>query len=308
MSSRVHIDDPDERQQWIEGRRDRLELTREAGWGGVSWFSVAAGVFTALGAFALCVGITAAVLHPLDFSLDGLTDNDWQRLGLVTGLVSAAALLGAFSFGGYAAGRMARRAGLRHGVLVFAVGVGVLAWAAGIAGVEGAAAAIRDRLESFGAPTGASTWFGVAVVTGAAALGGMLLGAVLGGIRGERWHQRLVARALDPDIGPEADLRAEAERQRIAAAKALERARKAGVVPITEEAAAPTTRPVPARAEREPEPTEVVPGRSEAEQTEKREEEEAGASADGERDTRRKEPTPTAAGPPMPPSSWSSGP
>jgi hypothetical protein len=285
MSSRVHIDDPDERQQWIEGRRDRLELTREAGWGGVSWFSVAAGVFTALGAFALCVGITAAVLHPLDFSLDGLTDNDWQRLGLVAGLLSAAALLGAFSFGGYAAGRMARRAGLRHGVLVFAVGVGVLAWAAGITGAEGAAAAIRDRLESFGAPTGTSTWFGVAVLAGAAALGGMLLGAVLGGIRGERWHQRLVARALDPDIGPEADLRAEAERQRIAAAKALERARKAGVVPITEDAAA-----------------------AEKSKEEGGDEEEVGASADRERATSHKEPTPTAAGPPMPPSSWSSGP
>ncbi len=285
MSSRVHIDDPDERQQSIEGRRDRLELAREAGWGGVSWFSVAAGVFTALGAFALCVGITAAVLHPLDFSLDGLTDNDWQRLGLVAGLLSAAALLGAFSFGGYAAGRMARRAGLRHGVLVFAVGVGVLAWAAGITGAEGAAAAIRDRLESFGAPTGTSTWFGVAVLAGAAALGGMLLGAVLGGIRGERWHQRLVARALDPDIGPEADLRAEAERQRIAAAKALERARKAGVVPITEDAAA-----------------------AEKSKEEGGDEEEVGASADRERTTSRKEPTPTAAGPPMPPSSWSSGP
>jgi len=236
------------------------------------------------------------VLHPLDISLDGLTDNDWQRLGLVAGLLSAAALLGAFSFGGYAAGRMARRTGLRHGVLVFGVGVVVLAWAAGIAGVEGAAAAIRDRLESFGAPTDTSTWFGVAVVTGAAALGGMLLGAVLGGVRGERWHQRLAARALDPDIGPEADLRAEAERQRIAAAKALARARKAGVVPIADETEAPATRPAaPAWATQDPEP-------------EKSEEEEARASGDGERDTRRQEPTPTAAGRPMPPSSWSSGP
>ncbi len=296
MSSRVHIDDPDERQRWIEGRRERLELAREAGWGGVSWFSVAAGVLTALGGFALCVGIAAAVLHPLDISLDGLTDNDWQRLGLVAGLLSAAALLGAFSFGGYAAGRMARRTGLRHGVLVFAVGVGVLAGAAGIAGVEGAGAAIRDRLESFGAPTDTSTWFGIAVVTGAAAFGGMLLGAVLGGVRGERWHQRLVARALDPDIGPEADLRAEAERQRIAAAKALARARKAGVVPIADETEAPVTQPARARAEQDPE----------GEKSE--EEEESRRSGDGERDTTRKEPTPTAAGRPMPPSSWSSGP
>ena len=38
----------------------------------------------------------------------------------------------------------------------------------------------------------------------------MLLGAVAGGFLGERWHGKLVRRALDPSVGPEADARAAA--------------------------------------------------------------------------------------------------
>jgi hypothetical protein len=49
MSTRGQAVDADERQMWVEGKRDRLELAREAGWGGVSWRSVVAGVFVAYG-------------------------------------------------------------------------------------------------------------------------------------------------------------------------------------------------------------------------------------------------------------------
>lgn len=279
MSSRVHIDDPTERQQWIEGRRDRLELAREAGWGHVSGFSVAAGFLTAVGTAGVCVGIAAAVLSPMGLSLDSLSDGDWKRLALGAGLGAACVLLVAFAFGGYVAGRMARRAGLRHGVLVFAVGLVVLAAAGGIAQLEDALPAIRDRLDSLGAPTGDGVWGGVAVITGAAAVAGMLLGSVLGAVRGERWHQRLIARALDPDVGPEADLRADVEEQRQAAANALERAQKAGIV---------TSDGEPVAVENEPDA--VDPTRSD------------------ERLFWRDEPEPTAAGRGKPPSSPSSVP
>jgi hypothetical protein len=279
MSRRVHIDDPHERQKWIEGRRERLELVREAGWGQVSWLGVAAGVLTAIGAFALCVGVAAAVLSPMGLGLDGLSDNAWKTVGLGAGLGAAGALLGAFAFGGYVAGRMARRAGLRHGVLVFAVGLAVLAAAAGIAQLEDGLSAIRDRVESVGAPTGNGVWGGVAVITGAAAVAGMLLGSLLGGVRGERWHQRLIARALDPDIGPEADLRADVDAQRKAAAEALERAQKAGVLNSDGE---------PMAVENEPDTLD--------------------ATRSDENLFWRDEPEPTSVGRSMPPSSRSSGP
>jgi hypothetical protein len=255
---RVHIDDPNDRQFWIEGRRERVDLVQEAGWGQLSWLSVAAGALTAIGAFVLCVGVAAAVLFPIGLDLDGFSDSGWKSLGLGAGLGAAGVLLASFAFGGYAAGRMARRAGLRHGVLVFVVGLVVLAAAAGIAQLEGALSALGDRVESIGAPTGDGTWGGVAVITGAAAVAGMALGSVLGGLRGERWHQRLIARALDPDIGPEADLRADAEAQRKAAAEALERAQKAGALDddVEPEAGADDAEPT----ETQPEPTSAGRG------------------------------------------------
>ncbi|HEY4396150.1 MAG TPA: YrzE family protein [Acidimicrobiia bacterium] len=287
MSTRGRTADTDDRQmwddrQWVEGKHDRLELAREAGWGGVSWRSVVAGVFVAYGVVGACIGLMAAVLHPLDLTVDSLSDNDWQRLGLIAGLVSAAVFLGAFTFGGYTAGRMARRAGLRNGVLVAALGIVLLLAVAAVAEAEGAASAIVDRLQGLGAPTDGTTWYGLGILSGALALGGMILGAFLGGLRGERWHQRLLVRAANPDIGPEADLRAEAERQRREAEKALARAHKAGVIDLPDgtDTPMPGVRTIPADD-----------GHAEGE-----EEEEEPART-------RSEPAPTAAGPPMRPSS-----
>jgi hypothetical protein len=268
--SRVHIDDPDERQLWIEGRRERLEMAREAGFRDLSWLSVLAGVAAALGAVALYVGVAAAVLHAVGIDAGDLSDDDWTRLGFVASLLSAGALLASYLFGGYVAGRMARRAGLRHGVLVFVVGAVVVAAAVGVAALEGGTIAISDRLESVGAPTDDTAWFGVGVLSVAVALAGMLLGSLLGAVRGERWHQRLATRALDPNIGPEADLRAHLDAQRKRAEKALARARKKGVFPDGEGEEG---------AEHEPAPTGSRP-----------------------------EPAPTVAGPPRTPSSSSSGP
>jgi hypothetical protein len=242
MSSRVHIDDPDE-QFWIEGRGERLELAREAGWGKVSWWSVAVGVLTAIGFLGVLVGATAAIVHATGTTTDTLTDSEWKRLGLVGGIAAAVAVLGAFMLGAYAAGRMARRAGLRHGILVFVAGAAVLAAAVGTAHLEGALSAVRERLDDLGAPTGDSAWGGIALLTIGVAVAGALAGSLFGGARGERWHQRLVARALDPEVGPEAE-------QRRAAAKALERAHAAGVITESQE--------LPAGVVREPQPTEAA--------------------------------------------------
>src|SRR5438045_5015447 len=142
MRTRGRTVDTDERQMWVEGKRDRRELAREAGWGGVSWRSVLAGVFVAYGVIGACIGIAAAVLHPMGLTLDSLSRNDWRQVGLVAGLVAAAVFLGAFTFGGYTAGRMARRAGLRNGVLVAVLGVVLLAAVAAVAQVEGATSAL----------------------------------------------------------------------------------------------------------------------------------------------------------------------
>ncbi|HYV60981.1 MAG TPA: TIGR04086 family membrane protein [Acidimicrobiia bacterium] len=289
MSSRVDIEDSDQRQFWAEGRSegrsegrtDRLELAREAGWGRVSWWSVAAGVLTVIGVVAVCTGVVAAVLHAVDLTTDTLSDSEWTRVGFVVGVVSAVAFFGCFALGGYTAGRMARRAGMRHGLLVFIIGVVVIAGAIGIGQLEGAVSVVRDRFDDLGVPTGESTWTGIVLLTMGVALVGALAGSVLGGRRGERWHQRLVARAQDPGIGPEADLRAEVETQRQAATKALERARKAGVVSADEDEESVTVKP--------DEPTGTPADEAD--------------DGDDRDDSREAEPASTSAGPSTPPSS-----
>jgi hypothetical protein len=258
---------------------------------------VVAGVFVAYGVIGACIGIAAAVLHPIGLTLDSLSHNDWQQVGLVAGLVAAAVFLGAFTFGGYTAGRMARRAGLRNGVLVTVLGVVLLAAVVALAQLEGATSALVDRLESLGAPTDGTTWYGLGVLSGAVAFGGMIIGALLGGVRGERWHQRLLVRAANPDIGPDADLRAEAERQRRAAERALARAHRAGVIEVPEDtdAPAPSVRTFPAGDGETPMPgVRTIPAGDGDMEADMEEEEPAHT---------RSEPAPTAAGPPRTPSS-----
>jgi hypothetical protein len=195
-----------ERRAAVEQRRDRLALVRDAGWGKVSGFSVAAGVLAAYGAFAIVAGIVAAVLHAIGIDSEKISDNDWRNLGTGAAVVVAVVFLAAYLFGGYVAGRMARRAGVLHGFLVFVFGVLVLVAVAAIAHAQDGTDALLDRLDSLGIPTSGDEWAEIGSVAGIAALLAMLVGSLLGGSRGERWHQRLAARALDPGVGPEADL------------------------------------------------------------------------------------------------------
>lgn len=223
------------RPAWIERRGDRLALVREAGWGRLSWFSIAAGVLAAYGAFVLVLGVVSAVLKAVGVDTDELSKNDWKRLGTGAGIVLALVLFAAYLFGGYVAGRMARRSGFLHGLLVFAFGVVVLVAVAAVVSAENGTDAIINRLDSLGVPTSRNEWTGIGSVAGVVSIAGMLLGGLFGGALGERWHQRLATRALDPGVGPDAERRAEAERLRKAAERAEARAQQAGAVTAADE-------------------------------------------------------------------------
>ncbi|MGQ0804685.1 MAG: hypothetical protein ACT4PI_12595 [Actinomycetota bacterium] len=230
------IEDRHERRDVVENRRDRLDFVRDAGWRKVSGFSVAAGVLAAYGAFALFLAITASVLHALGIDSSELDDSEWRNLEAGAGAAVVAVLFGAYLFGGYIAGRMARRAGPLHGFLVFAVGVVVLAAVAGIAHAQDGTGALVDRLDALGAPTSGDAWAEVASVVGIAAVIAALVGGLVGGAAGERWHQRLAARVLDPSVGPEADLlkrqrKLEKAEQRLA--RKREKAEKRGVLTVS---------------------------------------------------------------------------
>lgn len=212
-----------------ETREDRAALAQHAGLGRISLASVLAGTLVAYGAFAVLVAVAAAVARSAGLDAD-LSANEWRRLGAAGGAVVAAVLLVCYLFGGYVAGRMARRAGSANGVMVFVLGVAVAAGVTGLVNVFTDGADILRNLRNVGVPTSAGEWRDVGTVAGAGSLLAMLVGAVAGGGLGERWHGKLVARAADPSVGPEADSEAEvaALRRRLHEAEERARARRLG--------------------------------------------------------------------------------
>jgi len=211
----------------IEGRRDRLALAEDAGLGRVSGTSVLAGILVAYGAFALVAGLTAAVLRALNVNVD-LSGQDLRQAGIAGGVVLGAVLFVSWYFGGYVAGRMARRAGTTQGLLVFLFGLFIAIAAATLVEASGATGDVVRGLRNLGVPTSADQWRQIGTVAGIASLAGMFLGAVLGGTMGERWHTKLVHRALYPGVGPEATARA-------AQAKALRSEERRHEVILTDE-------------------------------------------------------------------------
>ena len=209
-------------------RGAHVHTAREAGFGRISPLSVLAGVVSAYGAFAIIAAIAGAILTEVDVDTEFRT-NDWTGSGAVAALVTAGVLFLAYLFGGYVAGRMARRAGILHGVLVFIVSLVVGGVVGGVVSAISDNAEVEENLRSIGVPTTTDQISEVAIAAVIVSLVAVLLGSLLGGMLGERWHTKLARRAADPEIGPAATLRDEADREddrrdeRIARDEALRR-------------------------------------------------------------------------------------
>jgi len=93
-------------------------------------------------------------------------------------------------------------------VLAFFIGVLVAVGAAAAVEALGATDDVVASLERLGVPTTSEQWSDIGTVAGIASLVGMLAGCLLGGAAGERWHAKLLTRALNPGLGPEGYARA----------------------------------------------------------------------------------------------------
>ncbi len=204
-----------------ETARERRELARDAGFGGFSLTSVLAGVLVAYGAFAILLGLAAAIAGTISDDTDLSTG--WEELGTGAGLVVAGLILLSYLFGGYVAGRMARRNGLAHGAGVLVLGVLIVGGVAALARSSGGADNVAENLRSLGIPTTADEYGDAGTVAGIASLLALVIGSLLGGVLGERWHARLFARAVDPTVGAQAAAARQAEEARTQANVALAR-------------------------------------------------------------------------------------
>lgn len=204
-----------------ETARERRELADDAGFGAFSVTSVLAGVLVGYGAFAILAGLAVAAVDA--FGSDADLTRRWADLGTTGSLVVAGLLFLSYLFAGYVAGRMARRNGLAHGAGVLVLGIMVVAAVAALARASADSATIATSLRSLGIPTTADEWGQAGTVAGVASIIAVVVGSLLGGTLGERWHARLFARAADPAVGAQAAAARQAEQARTQANLALAR-------------------------------------------------------------------------------------
>lgn len=184
----------------VETRSDRAELAADAGVAKVSFVSVLAGTLVAYGTFAIAAAIAGAAAQAGSIATNLGTTNV-ERVGIAGAVLVGAVLFTAYLFGGYVAGRMARRAGAANGLLVFFLG-GVVAGGIGIlVRLFADTSDIVQNLRNIGFPTSGQDVRDAGALVAVVSIVAMMLGSVLGGIAGERWHGSLVARALDPQVG-----------------------------------------------------------------------------------------------------------
>ena len=192
-----------------ETRRDRRALASDAGLGRISVVSLLGGVATALTAFAVLTGAAAAATGAAGFDTN-LMSGEWRNLDAPDAAIVSAVLFLAWLFGGYVAGRMARRAGLSHGFYTWALGAVLLVGAVAALDEMSARDTFPTALRTLGIPTAFDDWRDLPALVGLAWALTALAGAGLGGMWGERWHTRLVERAADPNVGPGVGARAAA--------------------------------------------------------------------------------------------------
>jgi len=176
-------------------RRDVVDREKEI-FGGMKFGSCFFGWLAASGTAVLLAAIVTGVGAALGLSQNvetaGTTTAGTESVGLVGGIVLLAIIFVSYLAGGYVAGRMARFNGLKQGlgVWLWAVIIAILAAAAGL--LAGARFDVLARLNSFPRlplNEGTLTTGGIIVAIGVVAAS--LIGALLGGLAGMRYHRRV---------------------------------------------------------------------------------------------------------------------
>jgi hypothetical protein len=183
-----------------ESGRDRRGLARDAGLGRISVVSLLGGVAAALTAFAVLMGAAAAATGAAGFDTN-LMSGEWRHLDAPDAAILSAVLFLACLFGGYVAGRMARRSGLSHGFYTWALGTVLLVGAVAALDQMTRGDALPTALHTLGVPIAFDEWRDLPALVGLAWALAALAAACLGGLWGERWHTKLVERAADPNVG-----------------------------------------------------------------------------------------------------------
>ena len=176
-------------------RREVVGRQKDA-FGGMKFGSCFFGWLTASGTavllVALVTGVGAALGLSQNVDVTNPTTAQTQSIGFVGGIVLLAIIFVSYLAGGYVAGRMARFNGLKQGlgVWLWAVIMAILVAAAGwLAGAQFDVLAQLNSFPRIPLNEGALTTAGV--VAAICVVAASLVGALLGGLAGMRYHRRV---------------------------------------------------------------------------------------------------------------------
>jgi hypothetical protein len=177
--------------------------------GGIKWGSAFFGWLTAIGTAVLLSALVAGVGAAFDLALTKQTSNadTFQDVGVAGAIVVAVVLLVAYYCGGYVAGRMARFNGMKQGIAVWIWTIVITLLAGILIKVVGADVDVPNGLPRLPIDGDTLTWAGV--VSALIALAICLVGAILGGLAGMRFHRKVDRAGVDAELDSRADDRAD---------------------------------------------------------------------------------------------------
>ncbi len=185
--------------------RQTVAAREKEHFGGMSFGSGFFGWLTATGMAVLLITIVAAAGVAL-----GVTSNDVvqesqtdtgsaQTVGLVGAILLLVILLVAYYCGGYVAGRMARFSGAKQGLAVWLWALVTTAVIAAVGAIAGSQYNVLAQLNLPRIPVDEGSVTTVGLIAIGAAVLVALIGAVLGGIAGTRFHRKVDAVGFQED-------------------------------------------------------------------------------------------------------------
>lgn len=183
---------PTPREEVLDRESDR--------YGGFKWGAAFFGWLTAMGAAVLLTAILSAIGAGVGL---GAVDGDVQRaadelsssadtVSIIGAVVLAVILFIAYYCGGYVAGRMARFSGAKQGLAVWIWAIAIAILVAIIAAIAGSKFNILGNLNGFPRiPIDEGTLTATGIITAIAVVVISLIGAILGGLAGMRYHRKV---------------------------------------------------------------------------------------------------------------------
>lgn len=182
---------PEERVDRYEERQSsrRGPLARVPG--GIAFGPIITGATVAYGALFMVSILAAATFAAFGLAPEGMERGDALQAGIAAGVLFVLAMFLVYLWGGYAAGRMARGAGIANGLLVPIAGLGIGIVLTALSAAAGGQTGLLGPFMPAQLPVEQDLLVNFGAGVGLVALVAMFLGGVLGALMGVRWARQL---------------------------------------------------------------------------------------------------------------------